>query len=139
MTTENESPDTTNEPVLVEVAMLDAAGVYQGTKRIPADQMTTADFPLPDGCDLPVDQYRLDREKGCFLPIHDPFEAKASDPVALNAQAWLMLAINSAGIPLPTVTLEWLDYYVNSIDFVGSKGTVAEFDMLRRYKEKRGL
>jgi hypothetical protein len=134
-------PENNDSPpeAMVLVAVLDANQVFQGTKAIPASEVTDKDFLLPDGCDLPPGQYRLDWEKGCFLPLHDLSALKASEPVALNALAWLMVSLDATGTPLPTPSREWLDFYVTSIDFADGRGTPAEVAMLRAYAEKRGL
>jgi len=118
----------------VAVARLDADGVYHGTDEIPDDQVTDDHVLLPDGCDLPLGKYAWDRDKASFVPLANPQQRAESAPLALNALAWLLLAQWDAGTVLPPPCLEWLDFYIKTIDF-----GYAITPPLQRYITERGI
>lgn len=133
---ENETPDS---PPTVAVARFDAAGVYQGIEQIPADQVTDNHVPLPDGCDLPSGRYFWDRDKATFMPLASPQQRAVEAPVALNALAWGLLAMHAAGMRLPKASLNWLDHYIGTIDFLGSHGSNEEAALMQAYAIERGI
>jgi hypothetical protein len=57
------------EIVMVQVAILDADGIYQGAEHIAESQVTDAHVLLPDGCDLPPGRYRWEHELKAFMPL----------------------------------------------------------------------
>jgi hypothetical protein len=69
---ENPSPpDTPDAPRRMQVARLDADGVFQGVEEIDLAQLTVDHVPLPDGCDLPPGRYRWLPERQAFWPIEE--------------------------------------------------------------------
>lgn len=121
-------------PALIAVARLDAEGIYQGIDLIPADQVAADHVPLPDGCDLPPGRYAWDRAQKTFAPLASPQQRAVEAPVALNALAWGLLAQYDTGMVLPPPCLDWLDYYVRTIDF-----GYATSPLLQRYVAERKL
>jgi hypothetical protein len=130
---EDQAPET---PATVAVAKLDADGVYQGLDAIPVADVTDTHVLLPDGCDLPPGKYLWSREKSTFLPLASPQQRAVEAPVALNALAWGLLAMDDAGLRLSRPCLDWLDYYIRTIDF-GIPGVEVDGALLAAYQEKR--
>lgn len=128
--------DAPEAPPDIAVARLDAAGVYQGIDTIKLCQLTPEHVPLPDGCDLPPGRYFWDREKATFLPISIPQQLGAEAPAALNALAWALLAEFGAGTYVPEPCLDWLDFYIRSVDF-SAPGAGADRALLADYIQKR--
>lgn len=56
-------------PSMVQIALLDADGVYQGIGEIDESEVTQEHVMLPDGCDLPVGKYFWDDVNKTFMPI----------------------------------------------------------------------
>lgn len=133
--TENETPES---PPTVAVAILDSAGVYHGIEQIPADRVTDDHVLLPDGCDLPLGRYFWDRDQATFMPLANPQQRAVEAPVALNALAWGLLAMHGAGMRLSRPCLDWLDFYINTIDF-GIPGVEVDGALLADYMQKRNL
>lgn len=124
---------------LMQVALLDAADVYLGTELLPADRITPAHVRLPDGCDLPPGKYYWARTANSFLPLRTPQQVAETSPVALNALAWMLLAMHGAGLPLPSASMQWLDFYVKTIDFAYTGDSDAEHLLLANYAAARNL
>lgn len=55
---------------MVQVARLDADGVYQGIDLIEQGAVTQQHVLLPDGCDLPPGKYYWDEGLRAFMPGH---------------------------------------------------------------------
>lgn len=120
------------------VAKLDADGVYQGVDAIPSSAVTDEHVPLPGGCDLPPGRYFWSREKSTFLPLASPQQRAVEAPIALNALAWALLAMDGAGMRLSRPCLDWLDVYIKTIDF-GIPGGEVDGALLNGYLQKRGM
>lgn len=132
---DNETPET---PPTVAVARLDADGVYHGIDQIAVDQVSDDHVLLPDGCDLPPGKYFWDRTAKSFMPLANPQQRAIEAPVALNALAWGLLAMHGAGMRLSRPCLDWLDFYIKTIDF-GIPGTEIDRGLLQDYLTERGL
>lgn len=125
---------------LVQVAKLDAADTYLGLEMLPADQITADHVQLPDGCDLPPGKYYWDRSASTFLPLRSPQAVAEESPLALNALAWMLLAMWSENrVPIPSASLRWLDFYVKTIDFCIPDNQPSERNILAQYILARNL
>ena len=111
---------THEENKKVQVARLDANGIYQGIDEIDADDLTETHVHLPNGCDLPPGTYRWDNDRKTFIALQRDDEAAAPDPHALRSIAVGLMALQQHGLTLPAETLNWLDFYCTSIDFMGN-------------------
>lgn len=121
----------------VLVAHLDAEDVYWGTAEITPEEVTSDHVPLPNGCDLPPGRYKWDKAAHTFVSLSDLRQRAVEQPVALNALAWALLALSAAGSQLPAPCLVWLDWYIDTIDFLVA-GMQIDQVMLVDYKHKRG-
>jgi hypothetical protein len=54
---------------VVQVAILDADGVYQGIGNVTRAQLQPGHVELPHGCDLPPGKYFWDAGRKTFMPI----------------------------------------------------------------------
>jgi hypothetical protein len=127
------------QPATVTVAVLDAAGIYQGTAQIAEADLTEEHVRLDDGCDLPPDAYRWDRDRRTFIHIGRATARVVEAPNTLNAVAWGFLAMRQAGTALPAKTLRWIDWYVGTIDFAGSWENQDEAALVANYRRERGI
>lgn len=130
MTDEKEKKST------VQVARLDANSIYQGVDEIDPGELTDSHVHLPNGCDLPPGKHRWDVQQKTFVPLQQGEDVDKPDPHALRSIAIGLMAIHEQGMPLPEETLQWLDFYSSSMDFLGdfSEPTVA---MIKRYRQSR--
>ncbi len=125
------------KPKTTKIAVLDAAGVYQGEQEIPLADLTPDHVHLQDGCDLPPGQYRWDAVKQTFLPLRpDKQRMKEQSPQALNAIALGFIAGIEQGVKLPPETLAWVDAHIVTLDFVAPYSTETAA-MIERYKNAR--
>jgi hypothetical protein len=103
-------------PRTIGVARLNSHGVFLGVDVVDASAKTEGQIEVPLDCDLTPGRYQL--KDGTFVHIAAPAPATDTPPVvALNAIAADMLKRWDDGATLPQCTLEWLDFYVRSIDF----------------------
>ena len=123
------------KPAKVLVARLDGHDVYHGTEEMDAADVTPMHVPLPGGCDLAPGKYRWDRTRKTFLPLRDHKTTIEQPPLALNALALGFIALHAEGRSLPTETLDWLDYYISTMDFVAPRDT-ATVDLVRQFKTR---
>lgn len=126
----------TEEIKKTTIAQLDANGIYQGTAEINESDLTEAHVHLPQGCDLPVGQHRWDVEHKTFVALQAGEEVQQQDPHALRSIALGFITLHDQGLTLPPETLQWLDFYTGSMDFLGdfSEDTVA---LVKRYWNSR--
>ncbi|MDO8932066.1 MAG: hypothetical protein Q7U97_06715 [Rhodocyclaceae bacterium] len=119
---------------MTTIAVLDETGVYLGTAEIDEAYLADGHVHLPEGCDLPLGQYRWDAARKTFVPLESPQVEKMREPHTLNAIAAGFVTLWSQGVALPNFTLEWLDFYVRSLDFVGAHGADLQLrDMCHRF------
>ncbi len=123
-------------PNKVIVAKLDARDVFIGTEELEKAKVTPMHVVLPDGCDLPPNKYRWDRGRKSFVPIAKGKEINEQSPLALNAIAAGFIALHLQGATLPSRTLDWLDYYIGTVDFYGFGGDEM-LEMVMRFKVGR--
>ncbi|WP_417844848.1 hypothetical protein [Thalassospira sp.] len=94
----------TDEAAAVTVAVLDAAGVFQGVETVP---LTAAQgrVKVPCDTDLKAGSYRWEAGPGRFMPVPVKF------PDGDKALYDLMRAVIDSGVVVPpATTVEWLDF-----------------------------
>ena len=104
---------------MTTIAVLDAAGVYQGLREIAASDVGATDVYLPDGCDLQPGAYAWDVTRKTFVAVGPVASAGVPTPDALNAIALGLFAVSDA-VKLPSATLEWMRAQFQSFDFAGA-------------------
>lgn len=104
----------------VQIAQLDADGIYQGVTEINETDLTAEHVQLKHGCDLPLGEHRWDKHKRTFVSIREVVPGNAApDAQSVNALAIGMISLHAQGLTLPPETLARLDSYTSSMDFMG--------------------
>jgi hypothetical protein len=118
---------------MIGVARLNEQGVYLGVEVIEAAVKNEEHIEVPIDCDLTPGRYQWKGGQFAYIAAPDPV-SDAPPVVALNALALALIALLDAKIvSLPSATLQWLDFYVRTIDFAISKDAAADRLMLERY------
>lgn len=104
---------------MATVAQLDKAGVLLGFKKVSKKDWVTRDdqVAVEDGCDLAPGRYRWDRDGDTFVPLPPAGsqDALEQEPNAIRAVALGLMTI-SRTIELPDETLDWLEFYAESVE-----------------------
>ena len=120
----------------IRAALLDEGGRFVRIDSLEsADALTPRHLPQITDCDLPVGEYRWDRERHTFVPLPAAQRARAGRPTLEHALAFDLLARWERGDELPSVCLAWFDDALRTVDF----GAVLSLESVRRYIVARGL
>ena len=122
-------------PERIRCALLDERDVYVGIVEIAPWDATTRHLTAITDCDLPVGEYRWDRERHTFVPLPAAQRARAGRPTLEHALAFDLLARWERGDELPSVCLAWFDDALRTVDF----GAVLSLESVQRYIVARGL
>jgi hypothetical protein len=128
--------DKQQPPDMVQIAQLDANDIYQGVQEIDKSMLTDAHVLLPNGCDLPPGTHRWNRDHRTFVSIDPDEEAEKPAPHAMRAMAIFIIAMHHNGMPLPSETQKWLDFYCTSMDFMGELSQ-EEMQMVKEFQSRK--
>lgn len=128
-------PDVQQEETTT-VARLNSEGVYYGIDVILKQDLTDHHVHLPHGCDLPPGKYRWDFNKKAFVPLPKGTKPVEYQPHTVNAIALGFIYLYSKGAVFPKETIDWLDYYMTTIDAAGCAATDESRLMVKSFMER---
>lgn len=117
----------------VNVAKLDADGVYWGIEQKPLAEVTAADvvfdaetfardidapgFFIAGGCDNPPGRYRWNAEMRQFVPLKGREVRELPSPPSLERAFYaLVAALETSGTALPAPVAAWVSWYSQTFD-----------------------
>jgi hypothetical protein len=102
----------------VFVLLLDADDVYKGVRECLADEVTDGEIALDHAPDNTPDAYKWHRADRALMPLESFPPASTPFPASsLNAQAWIVWSLYTAGIKLERPVIDWFNQYAASVDF----------------------